>query len=185
MDDQPSPGAADQPGNSVAHQIAQATAQLRTEHKQETSLPQQLVDRLTALVGRPAFVALSALTIVVWVAVNLLASRFGVRPIDPPPFQWLQGVASTAALLIAAAILTTQRREDLLASHRDQLILELSVRNDQRTAKIIELLEETRRDNPAMVDRVDEQADEMSSPSDAGEVLEAVKAVQADIDSGG
>ena len=82
---------------------------------------------------------------------------------------------TTGTLFIAVLILTTQRREDQLANHRLQLILELTILNDQRSSKIIELLEEIRRDNPEIFDRVDDTAAAMSVPSDTLAVLEAIK----------
>jgi uncharacterized membrane protein len=166
----------------LAQDIAQATAQLRAEHRQETTAPQQVVDRVTAIVGQPGFVAALALAIVIWIGLNLLAGRLGLRAPDAPPFPWLQGASSTVALLVASLILTTQRREDQLAGHRAQLILELAVVSEQKLSKIIELLEEVRRDNPAIPDRVDEQATSMSTPADTRVVLEAIKVVQDDID---
>jgi hypothetical protein len=57
-----------------------------------------------------------------------------------------------------------------------QLILELIISNDQKCSKVIELLEESRRDNPVMANRVDDQAVAMSEPSDALAVLKAIKA---------
>ena len=154
---------------------AQATAQLRAQHKLETSALQLAVDRLTAVVGRPGFVAALGATIAAWVVGNLAVEALGFTPPDPPPFFWLEGAASTGALLVAALILTTQRREDQLANHRAQLILELSILNDQKTSKIIQLLEEGRRDNPALSDRVDTQAVAMSMPADPHAVLVAIK----------
>ena len=141
---------------------------------------QAAVDRLTAFVGWPGFVAALGLALLAWIAANLIAGWLGVRPFDPPPFSWLQSAASTGALLLAALILTTQRREDQLADHRAQLILELSILNDQKISKIIELLEEFRRDNPTILDRVDEQAIAMSTPSDTSAVLDAIKDIQGD-----
>jgi uncharacterized membrane protein len=119
--------------------------------------------------------------IVLWIAANLAAPGFGFRPLDPAPFPWLQGAASTGALLMAALILATQRREDQLATHSAQLILELTVLNDQKASKIIELLEEYRRDNPGVANRVDDQAIAMSTPSDPQAVLGAIKEVQEDL----
>lgn len=165
-----------------AFDVAWATSQLHAEHKQETSALQHGVDKLTAVVGQPGFVAVLAVLVVAWVLSNLAAAGLGFRPADTPPFPWLQGAASTGALLVAALILTTQRREDQLANHREQLILELSVVNDQKVSKIIELLEEYRRDNPAVSDRVDDAATAMSTPSDTGAVLGAIKGIQENLD---
>lgn len=132
---------------------------------------------MTAFVGWPGFVGVLVAAVLVWIAANLMAGRLGGGPIDPPPFDGLQTVVSVGALLVAALILTTQRREDQLASRRAQLALELLILNDQKTSKIIELLEEGRRDNPAIADRVDNQADAMSIPSDTGAVLDAINEV--------
>jgi uncharacterized membrane protein len=161
-----------------AHDVAWATAQLRAEHKQETSALQHGVDTLTALVGQPGFVALLAALVVAWILANLVAPSLGLTPADPPPFPWLQGAASAGALLLAALILTTQRREDHLANHHAQLVLELSILNDQKVSKIIELLEEYRRDSPAVSDRVDDAATAMSTPSDTQAVSGAIKEIE-------
>ncbi len=162
----------------TSRDIAQATAQLRTAHERETGAVQRAVDHLTAIVGMPGFVAVLTVAISLWMAFNVMAKVVGLRPIDPPPFTWLQGALGTLALYVAALILSTQRREDQLSSHREQLILELAILNDQKASKIIGLLEEVRRDNPMITDRVDDQALAMSTPSDPHTVLEAIKDVQ-------
>ncbi len=162
----------------TGHEIAKATAQLRTEHQQETGGVQQAVDRLTAFVGHPGFLAGLTPVIFLWMGANLFAGLLGMKPVDPPPFAWLQVALSTVGLYVAALILSTQRREDQLSSHREQLSLELAILNDQKASKIIELLEEGRRDNPMITDRVDDQALAMSTPSDTRSVLVAIKEVQ-------
>src|SRR5206468_11058004 len=106
---------------------------------------QGAVDRVTAFVGRPGFAAGLGLVFIVWIGANLAAAQAGAWAPDRPPFAWLQGVATTIALFVAVLILTTQRRENLLAGHREQLILELSIVNEQKISKIIELIEEIRR----------------------------------------
>jgi uncharacterized membrane protein len=162
---------------SGGRDAARTTIELRAEHTQETSLLQHGVDRLTALVGLPGFAAALTVAIVLWIAANLLASWFGLRPVDPPPFVWLQGALTTGALYVATLILTTQRREEKLSSQREQLLLELAILNDKKSSKIIELLEESRRDNPAVIDRIDDEARFMSNPSDHRSVMGAIKSV--------
>ena len=166
----------------MANDVARATVQLRAEHKQETRPLQLAVDRLTAVIGRPDFVAALSAGIAVWIGWNLLAPRIGLTAPDPPPFVWLLAATSIGALFMAALILTTQRREDQLANHQAQLILELAILNDQKTSKIVELLEEIRRDTPAIFNRVDVQAEAMSTPADTQAVLVAIKDVGADLD---
>ncbi len=168
------------PGPEIV-EVAHTTAQLRAAHRQETSLLQKGLDRLTAVIGWPGFVPLLILSIISWVLGNLAAPRLGWRAPDPPPFVWLTAAMSTGALVLGALILTTQRREDRLADQRAQLVLELSISNDQKIAKIVGLLEESRRDNPAIANRIDAQAAAMSTPSDTHAVLEAIKELRDDM----
>jgi uncharacterized membrane protein len=154
---------------------AQATAYIRAAHREETSAQQKLVDRFTSYIGQPAFVITLAVALLTWITANVTAALLGYKAVDPPPFFWLQGTITMGTWLIASLILMTQRREDELTSHRMQLVLELIISNDQKCSKVIELLEESRRDNPSMVNRIDDQALAMSEPSDALAVLKAIK----------
>lgn len=158
--------------------LAQATAELRERHASETSAFQKLVDRLTSLVGCPGFIAFLTSAIALWTGVN--ATLFVMhRPcLDPPPFLWMQGAIGIGALYTAALVLTTQRREGLLSGHRQELILELAISNDRKTSKIIQLIEEARRDNPLIDDRLDVMARSMSTPIDPHTVLAAIKDFQ-------
>jgi len=76
-------------------------------------------------------------------------------------------------------ILATQRREDQLAQHRELLILELAILGEQKAAKVIQLLEESRRDNPLIRDRLDREAETMAQPADPKSVLDAIKETHA------
>jgi len=51
---------------------------------------------------------------------------------------------------------------------------------EQKTAKVIELLEEFRRDNPLIRNRVDQQAEDMTHPADPQRVLDAIKEIHAE-----
>ena len=115
-------------------------AQLHAEHHRNATSLQRLVDRLTAFVGRPRFIGILSVCVIVWIGGNLAADFVGRTPFDPPPFAWFDGIVSLGALYIALLILTTQRRQDQLAQHREQLTLELAIVSEQKAAKIIELL---------------------------------------------
>lgn len=153
----------------------QSIARLHAEHYEQATRLQRIVDRMTALMGRPAFVGLLTGAVLVWVLGNLGAAWIGWEPLDPPPFAWFDGVVGLTALYMTALILATQRREDQLAGHREQLTLELAILGEQKSAKIIELLEEMRRDDPSLRNRVDHEATAMSLPADPQAVLDAIK----------
>jgi uncharacterized membrane protein len=156
----------------------QAVARFHAAHEADASPLQRLIERLTRRAGRPAFIALLTALVFSWIALNLGLMALGHTPVDEPPFFWLQGAVAITALYMTTLILTTQRREDKLAGLRDQLTLELSILSEQKSAKIIGLLEELRRDDPNISNRPDENADALSTPADPKAVLDALKDTQ-------
>jgi uncharacterized membrane protein len=127
-----------------------AIAKLHADHERSATPMQRVVESLTGLLARPSFVAVVTLAVVAWIGANLGLRAPGHVPFDPPPFTWLQGLLALGAVYMAGLILGTQRRADLLASHREQLTLELAILAEQKTAKTIALLEELRRDLPML-----------------------------------
>src|ERR1019366_4493387 len=105
----------------------------------------------------------------------LLAAPLAYRPFDLPPFPWLGGTVSLVSLYMVVLILATQRREDQLGRRRELLILELAILSEQKTAKVIQLLEEVRRDNPLIHNRVDQEAEAMAQPADPKSVLNVIE----------
>ena len=156
-----------------------AIAKLHADHRLQTGSLQRLVERLTAWIGRPNFIAGLTMVVVSWIGGNVLATIVGTKPWDEPPFAWLQGALGLLALYVTVLILTTQRREDQLAGYREQLTLELAILGEQKSAKIIALLEELRRDSPMLKNRVDEEAEAMAIAADPQAVLDAIKETEA------
>ena len=152
-----------------------AIAKLHADHREEAGPLQRSVERLTGWIGQPGFIGAMTVLVVLWMMGNLALQALGRPGFDPPPFAWLQGVVGLLALYVTVLILTTQRREDQLAGYREQLTLELAILGEQKSAKIIALLEELRRDSPAIRNRVDEEAAAMSVPADPQTVLDAIK----------
>ena len=158
----------------IEHTV-QAIARLRAEHDRRASPLQRTLERFTARAGSPGFVVFLTLLVTSWIGLNCFLLAVGKRPIDEPPFYWMQGAVALAALYMTVFILATQRREDELASRHEQLTLELAMLSEQKTAKIISLLEELRQDHPEIRDRIDREAAAMSSPADSRSILEALK----------
>lgn len=153
----------------------QAIARLHADHARRASPLQRVVDKLTARAGRPESVAMLTVVVIVWMALNTAVTLSGRKAFDEPPFFWMQGVVGLGALYMTTLILTTQRREDEMAGHREQLTLELAILGEQKAAKTIQLLEELRRDNPMIANRIDREAEELSTPADPQAVLDALK----------
>lgn len=136
-----------------------------------TSALQRAIERTTAFIARPALVVVLLAIVAVWIGGNLAAHGHGF---DAAPFNLLELAATLAGLFIAILILVTQRREDQLAERRAQLTLELALLADKRSAKLISLLEEMRRDHPELADRLDPESEDMAKPADPKSVLAAI-----------
>ena len=156
----------------------EAVAQFHAAHEADAGPLQRLGEGLTRRFGSPAFIALLTALVAGWIGLNLVLMAFGRAPLDEPPFFWLQGAVALTALYMTVFILTTQRREDKLAGLRDQLTLELSILSEQKSAKIIGLLEELRRDDPNITNRPDEHAEALATPADPNAVMDALKETQ-------
>jgi len=166
----PTETAQEQLSEHVAHTV-QTVASLRSRAQEGVSRQQRAVELFTATLGRPRTLYGILCLVVSWVGLNVVLKR----PLDPPPFFWLQGAVGLAAMLTATLILITQNRQTREAEQRSQLDLQVNLVAEQKIAKVIELLEELRRDLPSVRDRVDTKADAMTRSVDAGAVLSALE----------
>jgi uncharacterized membrane protein len=160
---------------SHIEETIRAIARLQAAHEEQATSLQRAVNRITAFVGHPRFLLLITAAILSWAGLNLALQFGGTQPFDPPPFIWLQGLLSLTALYIMTLIVATQRYAEQLAGYREQLTLELAILAEQKTSKLIALLEEQRRDNPLMQDRADPEADAMGTSKKPEVVLDAIK----------
>jgi len=153
----------------------QAIAELHASHYGRASASERLVGRLVGWVARSRFLIVFFGFSLAWSVLNLALPRVGAHAFDPPPFIALQGLIGFGSFVIAILILMAQRREDALAEIRDKLTLELAMLGDQKAAKIIRLLEESRRDSPHLMDRPDPEAEALAKPADPHAVIEAIR----------
>jgi uncharacterized membrane protein len=150
---------------SHAEDAVRAIENLHLAHRERATLLDRRLDRVKGALSHPYFVLGTTLFILVWMLLGLVL-RGSRWPWDAPPYPWLQIVVCVFDFYVALLILATQRRADSLAEHREQLILLSSLASEQKTAKIIALLEELRRDSPEVRDRVDREAEDMGAGID-------------------
>ena len=158
-----------------------AIAKLHADHERAASPIQRLIERTTEWLGKPRFLGEFTLFVAGWVSIVGLQMKFYGSSFDPPPFNLLQGILTVLAVYITALILSTQRRAGQLASHREQLTLELATLAEQKSAKTIALLEEIRRDNPLLPNRLDKDADAMAKTADPEAVLKSIINTQEEL----
>lgn len=146
-------------------------AKLYDRHDRRTTRVQRLANKVTVALGRPMSLVVIFTLAIAWVIGNYIARSLGSTALEEFPFPDLGFIATIAALLVALLILTTQRHEQELAESRAQLTLHIAMMSERKIAKVIELLEEQRRDNPMLPSREDHEAEEMAHPADAETTL--------------
>lgn len=152
----------------------QATAALHADHEASANRSERIADWIAQHLGKPAATAILVGFVIVWIGVNVSLAAFRLDPFDKPPFEWLELLLSFAAALMTVVILASQNRALVLASRRQQLMLQLAFLSDHKQAKIIALLEELRRDDPMIRDRIDDEADAMARTTNLQTVLDAL-----------
>jgi uncharacterized membrane protein len=169
--------------NSVPPTVAENIAALEAYYareEQRVGAAQRLVERFSAEIGKPWFLALLLMFVALWIAYNALAPHFGWIRFDSPPFAALQTVVSLAALLITTVVLIGQNRLAQLERQREELELQVNILTEQKTTKLIHLIEELRHDLPMVRDRHDPDAATLRQPTDATDILTALEKVQLD-----
>src|ERR1035437_3725686 len=154
----------DTPDESEHDQISQnidAVLAFYMREEKKISSSQRILERISGFIGQPVFLGIVLLFVALWISTNAILSRFGLHEFDPAPYFWLQGIVGLSALLTAIVVLTKQNRFTKLAQQRAHLDLKVALLTEQKTAKLIDLLEELRRDLPNVIDRHDSDATSM------------------------
>jgi uncharacterized membrane protein len=162
---------------SVSENIG-TIAEFYARHHEQVTTTQKLVEKMALFLGSPAYVAGIVVFIVCWIVANLVAPDFGWRRIDEPPFFWLQGLVGLNAFIISTTVLIRQNRMSRLADHHARLDLQVNLLTEEKSSKIISLIEELRRDLPNVNNKDDREAQEMAKPADARAVLSAIEKEQ-------
>jgi uncharacterized membrane protein len=157
-------------------QNIESVAALQRRERGVTSASQRLVERISRIIGRPAYLVVLLAVVVAWVSTNVLAP-FGMTAFDPPPFELLDGVLTFSALVTATIVLIAQNRQTRREQQHRHLDLQVSLLTEQKVTKLIHLVEELRRDMPMVKDREDPHAAVLQQATDTAAVVSAMEEV--------
>lgn len=143
--------------------------------KQEQDLPlrDRIIDKIASFFGKSEFLYLQLLFFTTWAVCSHIAPE--LLPFKIPRFELQEIAIDLASLLIATGVLVQQTRQDKLAEQRSHLILQINLLNEQKIAKLIELIEELRNDLPTVRDRYDLEAEIMQQATDPQVVLDILQ----------
>jgi uncharacterized membrane protein len=144
--------------NEQISQNIHAVLDFYTRENQKMSYWQRRAERVSLVIGQPVFLGLILLFVALWTLGDISMRLLGLTEFDPPPFFWLQGMLGLAALLTTTVVLIRQNRIAQLEEQRAHLELKVTLLTEQKAAKMIDLLEELRRDLPNVKNRLDPEA---------------------------
>jgi uncharacterized membrane protein len=173
---------ADKSTAKLADPVIQNIADILELEERETarlSRAQRFLEAISRRAAQPGYMLLVLLLVTGWILLNVLGGRFGLTPFDPPPFQGLQGLLTLIALLTATSVLIGQRHQAKLSEQRAHLDLQVNLLTEQKVTKLIHLLEELRNELSADPVRHDPHTAELKKPTDAAQVLSALKSTGA------
>lgn len=122
------------------------------------SRAQRMLEQVVRVNGQPVFLVMTMAFVFAWIGANVWLEFMHRPAFDPLPYHLLHGVVSLGALVTATMVLIKQERLGRLAEQRDHLDLKVMLLTEQKAAKLIELIEELRRDLPDVRDRHDSGA---------------------------
>jgi uncharacterized membrane protein len=172
---EPSASAGDRP--SHLDQNIDSVLEVQKREWEQRPPSQRFVDRISRYIGRPLYLIVLLACAGVWIGANSLAPHWGVAPIDPFPYPLLDGILTLAALISTTVVLIAQNRQTRIEQQHMHIALQLNLTTEQKVAKVINLIEELRRDLPMVKNRYDAQAASFSQKTDALQVLSAIEEV--------
>lgn len=160
-------------GDQISQNIA-AVMEFYAREEKKITMSQRTLEQVSLLIGQPIFLAIIFMFVALWILANAMLKLYGMVEFDPAPYFWLQGLVSLSSLLIATVVLSKQNRLSRLAEQRAHLDLKVTLLTEQKAAKLIDLLEELRRDMPNVPDRHDPHATELKQSMNPELVLAAL-----------
>ena len=134
---------------------------------------QRRVERLSRFLGRPIYLIALVGAIALWVGVNFFATA--AARWDPPPFELLDGIMTLISLVTTTIVLIAQHRQARLEKQHTHLGLQVALLTEQKVTKVINLIEELRRDMPMVKNRHDAHAQALQESADTAKVLAALE----------
>ncbi len=141
----------------------------------------KFLDSIGHSLEQPLFVFLIGLFVAGWVIFNLFGTKIGLTVFDRPPFPWLQVLVSIASFVAMTLVLIKQNRNAQQDRRRNHLQLQLIMLIEQKVAKQIGLIEELRRDLPAIDKRHDPEAEVLKKATHPQTVIDAIEGTFDDI----
>ena len=173
--DPPKNGSTSENISEAIHENLEKVSQFAQREDAKRTILQRAIERVSLFFGEPRFLLTFLSTSVAWIVSDVSLHHLGYRYFDEPPFPLLQGIVTFIGVLITMAVLVRQNRLARVEEDRAHLELQVNLLAEQKTTKIIMLLEELRRDLPNVHDRHDQHAETLQAATNPDAVLDAIE----------
>ncbi|HZS09202.1 MAG TPA: DUF1003 domain-containing protein [Blastocatellia bacterium] len=137
-----SPGGNESEQSEILRRNIRAVVEMQRKTDSAESRQERMADRMTRFSGSMLFVYLHTIWFGIWILLNV--GLFDLPPFtgfDPYPFGLLTLVVSLEAIFLSTFVLISQNRDARISARRNELDLQVNLLAEQKTAKVIEMLD--------------------------------------------
>jgi uncharacterized membrane protein len=140
-----------QPQNEIMRKNVAAIMDMQRKEAAGRTVQDRLAELMTHFSGSMAFVYFHAIWFGLWMLLNLgLLKIPHITEFDPYPFGLLTLVVSLEAIFLSTFVLIAQNNLAAVSERRAELDLQVNLLAEQKTAKILELLDHIARELDSM-----------------------------------
>jgi uncharacterized membrane protein len=159
----------------IVHANLEKVESFEKKHHRSRSALQKVIEQFSLFFGSLSFFAFFVALNVGWILSDVAWRHLGHPYFDAPPFTILQDIVTYIGVFITMAVLIRQNRLSQVEETRAQLELQVNLLSEQKITKIIDLLEELRRDMPGIKQRSDDHTDDLRQTMNADLLLEELE----------
>src|ERR1043165_8910806 len=111
---------------------------IKAQHAAERTFVEAFADGLNDIASSTPFLLIHLVWFLVWIPWNLGLLR--LRPFDPFPFGLLTMIVSLEAIFLSIFVLMSQKRESAIAELREELMLQVNLRMEEKVTKTLQLV---------------------------------------------
>ena len=131
-----------------------------------------VVKYLTTCLGKVSFFIAFSIFIFTWMLVNS-GSLTGIKVFDVYPYNLLIMILQFFSVFLTILILINQNTQEKITSVRQQVAFEITVRAEQEITKVLEILDELRKE--VGIFKYDKELEKMKEKSDLQEIKEEIE----------
>jgi len=111
---------------------------LKAQHNAQRGTVEVIADALNNITASTPYLVFHVAWFAIWIPWNL--GWFGFIPFDPFPFGLLTMIVSLEAIFLSIFVLMAQKRESAIAELREELALQVNLRIEEESTKVLQLV---------------------------------------------